>query len=184
MLKNKQKKTDEKWLPIYLVFFNPLSRVACFWAVILHQWYLFYTEQRSRVLLHWFFCFVMTLNSASVLSAKWTSHSVLTLHTHAHWHTMTDSHEHITWYKIICYFETIDLWVVQWNISLSEASLQQSILTCSPIHCILMMWSIYLLRCWLYRNKVSWSREKYENTKKRKNKYDKNTTARWHCFIF
>lgn len=74
--------------------------------------------------------------------------------THAHWHTMTDSYGHITWYKIICYFETIDLWVTQWNKSLSEASLQQSILKWCPIHCILMIWSIYLLICWLHRNTV------------------------------
>jgi len=28
---------------------------------------------------------------------------------------MTDGHEHITWCEIICYFETIDLWVMQRN---------------------------------------------------------------------
>ena len=129
-------------------------------------------EQRSRALLHWFFCFVMTQNPASVLPAKWTrhtcslslSHTHTHTHTHTHWYTMTDSCEHITWYKIICYFQTIDLWVTQYNKSLSEASPQQSILTCSPIRCILMMWSMYPLWCWLHRNRASLSKE--ESNKK------------------
>lgn len=91
---------------------------------------------------------------------------------------MTDSYEHITWYKIICYFETIDLWLVQWNKSLSEASLQQSILTCSPIHCILMIQSIHLLMLTTQKYSVIIQRriQKYR-------KCDKNTTVRWHCFI-
>ena len=92
---------------------------------------------------------------------------------------MTDSYEHITWYKIICYFETIDSQVTQWSKSLSEASLQQSILACSPIHCILMIWSICLLRCWRHRNTVRI--QKYTRTHT-KDKYDKSTTASWHCF--
>ena len=66
-----------------------LSRVAYFCAVILLQWYLLYREQRSRVLLHWFFCFVMTLNSASVLSAKWTSLTYTPAHRHTHTHADT-----------------------------------------------------------------------------------------------
>lgn len=40
----------------------------------------------------------------------------------AHWHTIRDSYEPITWYKIICYSETIDLWVTQRNKPLSGAS--------------------------------------------------------------
>ena len=47
-------------------------------------------EQRSRALLHWFFCFVMTQNPASVLPAKWTRHtcSLGLSHTHTHTHTL------------------------------------------------------------------------------------------------
>ncbi len=97
---------------------------------------------------------------------KARTHTRARAHTHAHRHTVTDSYEHITWYKIICYFETIDLRVTQWNKSLSEASPLQSILTCSPIHCILMIWSIYLLRCWLHRNTLPLAREEYKKKKR------------------
>ena len=148
----------------FFFFYISPSRVAYFCAVSLLQWYFLYGEQRSRVLLHWFFCFVMTRNSASVLPAKWTRHTCSLCLAHTHWYTMTDSCERITWYKIICYFQTIDLWVTQYNKSLSDASPQQSILTRSPIRCILMMWSMYLLWCWLHRKRASLSRE--ESNKK------------------
>lgn len=159
-------KADEKmWNSFFFFFLSlrpelPISVLsACFSDIS-------YTKNRDQE------CFCIDsfgllwheiLLQCSLLNEQGT-HVLSASHTHTHWYTMTDSCERITWYKIICYFQTIDLWVTQYNKSLSEASPQQSILTCSPIRCILIMWSMYLLWCWLHRKRASLSRE--ESNKK------------------
>lgn len=155
------------------------SLVCVYLFVILLRTYLLRTDINSVSALILFLCYDTKFHS-SALSYINKPHA--NPHTLVHTDTMIDGYERITWYKIICYFETIDLCVTQWNKSLSEASLQQSISACSPIHRILIMWSIYFLRCWIHRNMASLSRDKYNHIKK-PNKYDKNSIVGWQCFM-
>lgn len=164
---------------VYLCLNHPSLTFPCCLCVILLRTYLLRTDINSVSALILFLCYDTKFHS-SALSYINKPHA--NSHTLVHTDTMIDGYERITWYKIICYFETIDLCVTQWNKSLSEASLQQSISACSPIHRILIMWSIYFLRCWIHRNMASLSRDKYNHIKK-PNKYDKNSIVGWQCFM-
>lgn len=148
---------------VYLCLNHPSLTFPCCLFVILRRTYLLRTDINSVSALILFLCYDTKFHS-SALSYINKPHA--NPHTLVHTDTMIDGYERITWYKIICYFETIDLCVTQWNKSLSEASLQQSISACSPIHRILIMWSIYFLRCWIHRNMASLSRDKYNHIKK------------------
>lgn len=148
---------------VYLCLNHPSLTFPCCLFVILLRTYLLRTDINSVSALILFLCYDTKFHS-SALSYINKPHA--NPHTLVHTDTMIDGYERITWYKIICYFETIDLCVTQWNKSLSEASLQQSISACSPIHRILIMWSIYFLRCWIHRNMASLSRDKYNHIKK------------------
>lgn len=148
---------------VYLCLNHPSLTFPCCLFVILLRTYLLRTDINSVSALILFLCYDTKFHS-SALSYINKPHA--NPHTLVHTDTMIDGYERITWYKIICYFETIDLCVTQWNKSLSEASLQQSISACSPIHRILIMWSIYFLRCWIHRNMASLSRDKYNHIRK------------------
>lgn len=148
---------------VYVCLNHPSLTFPCCLFVILLRTYLLRTDINSVSALILFLCYDTKFHS-SALSYINKPHA--NPHTLVHTDTMIDGYERITWYKIICYFETIDLCVTQWNKSLSEASLQQSISACSPIHRILIMWSIYFLRCWIHRNMASLSRDKYNHIKK------------------
>lgn len=147
---------------VYLCLNHPSLTFPCCLFVILRRTYLLRTDINSVSALILFLCYDTKFHS-SALSYINKPHA--NPHTLVHTDTMIDGYERITWYKIICYFETIDLCVTQWNKSLSEASLQQSISACSPIHRILIMWSIYFLRRWIHRNMASLSRDKYNHIK-------------------
>lgn len=164
--------------PIYLceknLFIAP--SLAYFCAVILLQWYLLYREHRSRVLLHWFFCFVMTLNSASVLSAKWTSHTC----------TRTDACTLTHCDRLLWAHNLIQDNLLLWDYWFVSYAMKQV-----SFWSILAAINFKMLPHSLHSNDMINMSSKMLSTQKyrviiqrrEQDKYDKNTTVRWHCFI-